>query len=188
MRVIAGKLKGRNISFVNKKFNNAETTTQMVKEALFSILGNDLTNASFLDLYACSGQIGFEAFSRNAGLVVMNDFDNKRFCFIKSTADAWNIQDKLTIMNLKAFSCIRLLHSKNTRFDYIYLDPPYEKEKGRKGYYEKILNEIEENDITKDNSIIIIQHFGKSNLPSEAGKFRLDDSRKYGSNSLSFYR
>lgn len=86
MNVIAGTYKGRTIPFSNRKFNNADITPQKLKGALFSILGEDLTGKSFLDLYACSGQVGIEAVSRGASFVLFNELNKKKIFFYQKFA------------------------------------------------------------------------------------------------------
>ena len=61
IRVIAGKFRGKIIPFDNSKFDEADITPQRVKGAVFSILGEDLHGLIFLDMFAGSGQMGFEA-------------------------------------------------------------------------------------------------------------------------------
>ena len=64
MRVITGTAKGRALKAVP-----GETTrpiTDRVKEALFDILGANVREARFLDLFAGTGGVGIEALSRGA--------------------------------------------------------------------------------------------------------------------------
>ena len=65
MRISAGALKGKNIGtrkIFQSKSGDAELrpTSSKVREALFDILRNEIIGASFLDLYAGSGAVGFE--------------------------------------------------------------------------------------------------------------------------------
>ena len=87
MRVIAGRLKGRRIPFNNRRFGNARVTSGRVKEAVFSMLGTELQGLRFLDLFAGSGQMGLEAFSRGCD-AVMNELDRPRHAFLTSAAGA----------------------------------------------------------------------------------------------------
>ena len=96
MRIISGTLKGRTIPFNSRRFGNARITSGRVKEAVFSILGTDLSGKRFLDLFAGSGQIGFEAYSRGAH-VVMNDFDRRRHGLIQGLVDQWGLAGQLAL-------------------------------------------------------------------------------------------
>src|SRR3989338_8907154 len=66
MRIIGGKFKGRNF-FMPK---DTPATQDLVRKALFDLLGQDLTGLSFLELFAGSGAVGLEAMSRGAEKVV----------------------------------------------------------------------------------------------------------------------
>src|SRR6185436_9956432 len=64
MRVIAGAYKGRRL--VAPKGTETRPTSDRVREALFSILGDRVDDARVLDLFAGSGALGIEALSRGA--------------------------------------------------------------------------------------------------------------------------
>ena len=53
-------------------------TSDKVREALFEILKNRISKASFLDLYCGSGAVGIEALSRGAQKTVF--IDNNKAC------------------------------------------------------------------------------------------------------------
>ncbi len=188
MRVIGGKLKKRLIPFQNKKFGYADVTPQKIKGALFSIIGEDFSNQSFLDLYACSGQIGIEAISRGAQLVVMNEIDKSRFDFIKSLVGTWNLEEKTIVLNLHSYQCLRYLSSRGYLFDCIFIDPPYIKTRGEAGLYSEIFTALENNLSLKGDGTVIVQHFSENSLKDAYGKFILTDKKKYGNNSLSLFR
>ena len=188
MQVIGGKFKKRRIPFHNRKFGHADVTPQKIKGALFSIIGEDLSDLSFLDLYACSGQIGIEAISRNAQFVVMNEIDKGRFNFIKSLVKTWNLEKNALVLNLHSFQCLRHSSSRGYLFDYIFIDPPYVKTKGAAGLYTEIFTALEENLSLKKNGTVIVQHFAENLLKEEYGIFIATDKKKYGNNALSFFR
>jgi len=68
MRVIAGKAKGRKLRSVPGP--GTRPITDRAKSALFSILGESVQEATFLDLFAGTGQVGIEALSRGAARAV----------------------------------------------------------------------------------------------------------------------
>ncbi|TAL39074.1 MAG: hypothetical protein EPN93_03085 [Spirochaetes bacterium] len=187
MRIIAGTLKGRVIPFNNRKFGNAETTQQKLKEALFSILGNSLGGSRFLDLYACSGQIGFEAASRGCSLVVMNEPDFERHAFIRRTTDEFGIGEIVRLYRLRAGRCIEELTRTGMTFDIVFLDPPYEKKSGGGDQYDTILGSIGESPLMAAGARVVVQHFGKNRIPENAARLVMEDLRHYGSTSLAIY-
>ena len=185
MRVISGKFKGMEIPFVNAKFNDANTTPQKIKKALFSILGEDLEGKSFLDLYACSGQIGIEALSRGAAFIVFNEIDRERFKFIKSILlPRFDPTHSSMIFNFHAFRCLRYLDSKDMSFDFIFLDPPYSKSNSETEIYYNILDEINKYRIIKSGGKIIIQHRANVKLNDYGSDLKYSGTKKYAKNSL----
>lgn len=75
LRVIAGTLRGRKIRCV--VHDDLRPTPQMVRESLFSILGNAVPKRPFFDLYAGTGIHGIEAISRGATQAVFVERDAK---------------------------------------------------------------------------------------------------------------
>ncbi len=64
LRIVAGSMRGRKITCdVNQSLR---PTPQMVREALFSILGNAVPDRPFFDVFAGTGVVGLEALSRGA--------------------------------------------------------------------------------------------------------------------------
>lgn len=185
MRVISGKLKGREVPFINAKFDDANVTPQKIKKALFSYLGEDLSGTSFLDLYSCSGQIGLEAISRDAGPVVFNELDKRRYNFIKSLISDWELDSGAMIFNYHAFRCLRYLGSKGLTFDYIFIDPPYP-DRNILEAYESILDETGKYAVLKDSGRLIFQHSSRIKMES-VSSFRLLETKRYAGNSLSVF-
>jgi 16S rRNA (guanine966-N2)-methyltransferase len=64
MRIVAGRLGGRRLAV--PKDARVRPTSDRVREAWMSILGDELAGARVLDLYAGSGALGLEALSRGA--------------------------------------------------------------------------------------------------------------------------
>src|SRR5437867_13310269 len=64
LRIVAGTLRGRKLAVVVHP--GLRPTPQMVREALFSILGNAVPGRPFFDVFAGTGIIGLEALSRGA--------------------------------------------------------------------------------------------------------------------------
>jgi len=64
MRVTGGKSKGRLLA--NIKGLNIRPTSGRVREAIFDLLGQDVSGLKVLDLFAGTGSLGIEALSRGA--------------------------------------------------------------------------------------------------------------------------
>lgn len=188
IRIISGLMKGRVIPFNSARFNNAEITPQKVKGALFSIIGENLSGKTFVDLYSGSGQIGFEALSRKCSLVIFNEKDKLRFEFIKNFISQSGTGDRTLALNLNADTALKRIADRGVRADVIFLDPPYEKEKGATDFYDRILEDISQSGILHGGSDVVVQHFSANELPEVIRGLGKTGVRKYGSTSLSLYR
>ncbi len=73
VRIVAGSLRGRKLTVnVNP---GLRPTPQMVREALFSLLGNAVPDRPFYDVFAGTGVVGLEAISRGASRVTFVERD-----------------------------------------------------------------------------------------------------------------
>jgi 16S rRNA (guanine(966)-N(2))-methyltransferase RsmD len=73
MRVIAGELKGQRL--VAPRGWKVRPTSDRVREAIFSTLGDRVEGAAVLDLYCGTGALAIEALSRGAARAVLVDRD-----------------------------------------------------------------------------------------------------------------
>lgn len=187
IRIAAGSLKGRSVPFDNRMFGDADITPQKVKGALFSMIGEWLHGRGFLDLFAGSGQMGFEALSRGADPVVMNDSDRRRCDFMRKCISELGISPVPAVLNLDAALAIGQLHDRGYRFDFIFIDPPYRKEKGPAEQYREIMERITGEDLLTAGGIVIVQHYYGNVMDESAGALRFRSTRTYGTSALSVY-
>lgn len=178
MRIIAGDFKGRRLETPDNY--DIRPTSEMVKEALFSILVNDIYGAKFLDLFSGTGAVGIEACSRGAERVYLVDKSRDSISIIKRNVNKTGCQDRVTI--LSSDYKIALDRIKDP-IDIVFADPPYDE-----GYNLEILESLSENDILSENGIVIIEHSKRADLPDEHGIFEKYKYKKYGKKCLSFYR
>ena len=182
IKITGGKYKGRTLPWT---FQDTGITTQKVKEALFSILGN-IEKKGFVDLFGGSGQIAFEALSRGASPVICSELDSKRAGFISSFS-AKNFKDSPFVpLNMSFIQAVKFISKREIKADYIFVDPPYDKSRGAALYFE-IAGAIIKHGLAFDGSVMVIQHFSKNVLPGRVMDFQMTKERKYGSTTLSFY-
>lgn len=121
MRIISGKFRGRRL---NPPGNlPLRPTTDMAREALFSILYNlyDFEEISMLDLFCGTGAIALECNSRGCEQVTAVDINIKCIEFIKKTGTEWGAEG-LHALKADAFKFIENTHQ---QWDIIFADPPY---------------------------------------------------------------
>ena len=86
VRVVAGRWRGRRLTAPTGEL--VRPTTDRVKEALFSILGDAVQGALVLDLCCGSGSLGIEALSRGAGRAVFVDREQRALAAVRKNLAA----------------------------------------------------------------------------------------------------
>ncbi len=174
MRIIAGSHKGQIIRVPKALI---EPTKEKVKEALFNILGQDITNKSFLDLFSGSGNLGIEALSRGASQCTF--VDNNRMCVEMVTNNLSRLKLKGQVTQQDVFHFIKNSH---TPFDYIFADPPYHEDVS-----ESLLVSLSESPLLCSTGLIIVEHLAKKIIQNVPSSLNCVDQKVYGITSLSFY-
>ncbi|MDA8431384.1 MAG: 16S rRNA (guanine(966)-N(2))-methyltransferase RsmD [Nitrospiraceae bacterium] len=186
MRISAGTLKGRKVGAgkVLKRVDRGEIrpTSTKVREALFDILRNDISGSSFLDLYAGTGAVGFEALSRGAS----------RVCFVESVRTvAEQIQSHIGQMELagkaavyaeEAERFLRRAGNTDTGFDIIFADPPYASKEA-----DVILELLDAGGVLKDGGCLVVEAPSRNNPREGLRSLRLIKKYRYGDTSLFLY-
>ena len=184
MRIITGALKGRTINF-NPRHGQIRLTGALLKGAVFSMLGPDLTGTSFLDLCAGCGQLGIEAYSRGAR-TTMNEPDDQRQALLQELAREWRLEG-LELCHLKAQRLIPWLADQGRRFDCIYLDPPYEARLNQIPLSLALLQLLGEHELLTPEGWCFVQHQRELEFPAAADRLRRQRQRQYGQTTLSLY-
>jgi len=121
MRVVAGTHRGRILKA--PKGELTRPTSDRVREALFSILGESVLEASVLDLFAGSGALGIEALSRGAASAVFVDSAHAATTVINENLEALGLDGEVVRMPvLRALACSPVDAG---QYDLVFLDPPY---------------------------------------------------------------
>ena len=122
-RIIGGSAGGRRLN--TPKGANTRPTSDRVREALFSAVEawcGSLHGLRFLDLYAGSGAVGLEAWSRGAGVVTLVEADRRTAALIEQNAR----QLGFAKANVVAASVPTVLgRPPRAPYDAVFLDPPY---------------------------------------------------------------
>ena len=119
-RIIGGQWRSRLIDI--PKGELIRPTPDRVRETLFNWLGQDLTGAACLDLFAGSGALGFEAASRGAETVVMVEKDTAVMHCLQASATSL-AAGKVSLVHKHA---LNFLTYDQNHFDVIFVDPPFD--------------------------------------------------------------
>lgn len=176
MRITTGKLRHRII-----KMTNLETTRETqdkVRMAIFNMLGQYFDGGVCLDLFAGSGAMGIEAYSRGMSLVYLNDLNKDALKICKENCISLGILDDFKLYNLD----YKVFTSKiDQKFDLIILDPPYKMDN---------INEIIESiyPLTKKGTNVIFEMSTNSIYPESFNDLKLIKVKKYGIKNVCLYR
>ncbi len=180
MRVISGTARG--LKLLSPKDNSIRPTTDRIKESLFNILAPYLQDISFLDLFSGSGAIGIEALSRGAKNAVFIDSSNESYKIINQNLQKAKFLQKAIVYNEKCNTALKKLSALNSRFDIIFMDPPYNKDLTR-----QTLITILENDLLNNNSFIICEQHIKEQIPEVFGLYNYK-TKNYKITKMTFFK
>ena len=180
MRIISGAAKGTRLYTLEGE--TTRPTLDRVKESLFNIIQNKIQDSIFLDLFSGSGAIGLEAVSRGAKKSILCDRSKDAIKIIKNNTQKTHLENKVEIFN-KDFK--ELLKSDIKKIDIVYIDPPYKTD-----YIFESLKMITENNILKEDGLIILETDEKDRILKRIDKSKLEliDQRKYGRAHLIFLK
>ena len=119
VRIIGGQFRSRKIGFPEVK--GLRPTHDRIRETLFNWLGNQVVEASCLDLFAGSGALGFEALSRGASEVTFVDSQAAVVAALNKSCELLKVKANIIQTTFQTY-----LSESNSAFDIIFLDPPYD--------------------------------------------------------------
>jgi 16S rRNA (guanine966-N2)-methyltransferase len=119
MRVIAGELGGRQL--LAPRGWKVRPTSERVREAIFSALGDRVTGAAVLDLYAGTGALAIEALSRGAAHATLVDHDTRPA--LGNVANL-GLEDRARLVRGDVAAWLERAEP-GAGFDLIFVDAPY---------------------------------------------------------------
>ena len=179
MRIIAGKA-GRIAIKVPKAVTRP--TTDFVRQAVFSILGERVEDARVLDLFSGSGALGLEALSRGAASCVFVD---------EHRAAEKILLENLAKSRLEGGRPVKAdVHAWVTRdvgsYDLIFADPPYAKYPTDRDHLKELFTKGALADrLAEDGLLIAEQSTGEPVREAKGLKFL--ERREYGSSAILLY-
>lgn len=189
MRIISGTSKGRKLTPPPVKDTSIRPTSDRAREALFNILGPKVSQAKVLDLFAGTGALGLEAYSRGASLIVFIDNSPLSLKLIRKNISlclqASDDNTELQIISHDLAKDVPLRKIKqitSAGFDIIFVDPPYSKD-----FSLSVLHNPNNSSLLAPNGILIVEERFNTVLPQKISSFSLFDKRVYGETAFWFY-
>jgi 16S rRNA (guanine966-N2)-methyltransferase len=182
-RIIAGTAGGRRLE--TPKGDRTRPTSDRVREALFSAIearAGSLRGLRFLDLYAGSGAIGLEAWSRGAEAVTFVEADRRTADLISRNALAVGC----AIADVRATAVAAALATGPVApYDLVFSDPPYPLDEADLAHDLAVLVA---HDWLADDALVVVERGSRSpeplwpsGLAPLPGKRRI---KKYGETTL----
>jgi 16S rRNA (guanine966-N2)-methyltransferase len=177
MRVIAGELGGQ--SLVAPRGWKVRPTSDRVREAVFSSLGDLVTGAVVLDLYCGTGALAIEALSRGAGRAVLVDRDTRPAL---GNIERLGLRERAELVRCDVERWLAQASGPRTgKFDLVFVDAPY-----------RLADRV--TDPLNSHLPELLAPGGRAIVESGAGKpLRIDSldllrQRRYGAADVSIYR
>ncbi len=183
MKILLGKLKGRNFYMPH----GIRPSPNIVRKAIFDMLGQDVEGLSVLELYAGSGAVGFDAISLGAKKATFVESDPAVVMVIEDNCRLLGLEEELglrryEVVHADVFFAVKQWVKTDRKFDLVFVDPPYGEELAK-----KTLKHLTAHDILQPACLLFLQHEKREILPESSGRFSLIRQRKYGTSRLSVY-
>ncbi len=182
MRVISGTARGKRLKA--PRGTDTRPITNMIKEALFNVIGDNIVGASLLDLFAGSGSVGIEALSRGAQMVIFIDNHIKSVNTIRENLSNCGFKEDYELYRNDVFRALEILRQRQIKFDYIYADPPFTVP----GIFSPFLAAMDDySSLLTNEGNLILRSPRKMGLTVELNQLEEYRSDNYGESTLHYY-
>jgi 16S rRNA (guanine966-N2)-methyltransferase len=182
MRVIAGRLKGRQLNAPT--WEGVRPTSDKLRETLFNVIAPRIAGARVLDAFAGTGAIGIEALSRGAAHVTFIDADRRATALVQQNLARCGVENGYAIIRAPIDRGVRSLtrEAAFVPFDIAVLDPPYDRAVA------DVLSEAALESVLAPGGLVIVEHARRQPSPETAGLLARTRLLTSGDSALSFYQ
>ena len=181
MRITGGSLKGKRL--VSFKGQAIRPTSDMVREAVFNMLGQRMDGVAVLDLFSGTGALSLEALSRGARSALMIDRSPAAIEIIRKNVRLCGVAQKCTILKWDLRKGVpNSVSSLFGAVNLVFMDPPY-----RRGYEVRLLRELGLAQFLSQGSRVVVESEKKVNLADVYGHLLKTAQRVYGDTKVTIY-
>jgi 16S rRNA (guanine(966)-N(2))-methyltransferase RsmD len=184
MRVIAGELKGRPL--LAPRGWKVRPTSDRVREAIFSALGEAVEGARVLDLYCGTGALAIEALSRGAARATFVERDRRVVGTIAENLARTGLAGERAQV-VRADAAEWLTGHSGGPFGLVFIDPPYA-DVDLLGRLLAILGDDRDGRLLVPGARVVAKHFWRDRPPPAVGLLASERDRRFGETGLTFYR
>jgi 16S rRNA (guanine(966)-N(2))-methyltransferase RsmD len=188
MKIIAGLLRGKRFPAHSEK--GVKPISGRIKQSLFDILAPVTQGARFLDLFAGTGAVGFEALSRGGGFSVFIEQNKRCARSIEENIRSLNLGGRAKVFEGNVLEDLSWISFRSgiESFDIVFLGPPYRDAKNTPlALSSKALERVVEAGLVAKGGLVISQRHIKEKLEVPQG-LKVVKETKYGDTLLSFMR
>jgi 16S rRNA (guanine966-N2)-methyltransferase len=186
MRIIAGKFRSRQLKSL--KGLALRPTSDRLRETLFNVLGDLVSGACFLDLFAGTGAVGIEALSRGASEAIFVEKHAPTVALIKKNLESLEIRGGVRVLTQDVLKALERLAGEpsgnGARIDIVFLDPPY----AEKDQYTEVLSFLAEAKLLAPGAVVTAEHLRTLELRELFGTLERVRVLRQGDAALTFYR
>lgn len=183
MRIVAGTARGRRLDAPPGR--TTRPTSDRTREALFSTLTairGTLAGARFLDLYAGSGAVGFEALSRGAASAVLVESDRSVLRVLRANLAGLGLDGAVVVAStVEKF----VAEQADGPYDIVFLDAPYSVGSDSLG---AVLGDLRRDGWLADQAIVVVERASRDGDFTWPDGYVAERSRRYGEGSLWYGR
>jgi len=181
MRITGGLSRGRTL--LGPKGSLVRPTSDRVREALFNILGQDLSGYYILDLFSGTGSLGLEALSRGAAYAVFIDNLNASIALIKKNIERLGYGPLTRVLTRDLTRGIPWEHEfLKGPFDLLFLDPPYALD-----IAPQLIERMPTAQRLAEGGRVVIETDKKTDLPLSLSRLSRVHVRAYGDTKITIY-
>lgn len=175
MRIISGRLRGRVLS--PDKNLPVRPTTDFAKTGLFNILSHQLywEDIAALDLFAGTGSISFEMYSRGCDDITAVDQNPLCINYIRKHCEKFNVSAIRTVRS----GAREFIKTTRVKYDLIFADPPYQAD-----FIAELPTLIQQKNILSENGTLVLEHSDMYDFSTYEG---FSETRRYGHVHFSFF-
>ena len=154
-----------------------------LRQAVFNLIGHDLTGARVLDLFAGTGSLGIEALSRGAQSALFIDHALQAIAQIKKNLDLCGCGEAAVVLRKDLRKGLPLETAQMLqKFDLVFIDPPY-----GKSMAPGLLKELGKGDVLGPDPIVVTEASKLDELPEVAGCLYQAKTRIHGETKIAIY-
>ena len=181
MRITGGQARRRILA--SFKGLDIRPTSDQVREALFSILGQDLEGKRILDLFAGTGSLGLEALSRGAERAVFIESSSRAVALIRKNIEICGFKRQSLVLKRDLRRGLPALETMGgLPFDLVFIDPPY-----RKQLIPMVMAALAKKQVLSPAAQVVAETGREEVLGKTLATLDLTDTRTYGDTKIHFF-